>query len=157
MNIQRFHAPTAREALAKARMTFGEGTLIISNRPTANGVEVMATTEDAIDSLSQRPAQPLSDAERSFDSAAAAQMERIVVDLRRMYQERNEALREVTRAHHEALLRLALAADFRDDDTGVHMVRIGYLAEALATVSTSGTSSCHSSRSVFSRHTMGVE
>ena len=58
MNIQRFHAPTAREALAKARMTFGEGTLIISNRPTANGVEVMATTEDAIDSLSQRPAQP---------------------------------------------------------------------------------------------------
>lgn len=70
--------------------------------------------------------------ERSFDHAAAAQMERIVVDLRRMYQERNEALREVTRAHHEALLRLALAADFRDDDTGVHMVRIGYLAEALA-------------------------
>lgn len=69
---------------------------------------------------------------RTFDDAAAAQMERIVVDLRRMYQERNEALREVTRAHHEALLRLALAADFRDDDTGVHMVRIGYLAEALA-------------------------
>jgi len=40
----------------------------------------------------------------------------------------------VTRAHHEALLRLALAADFRDDDTGVHMVRMGYLAEALALV-----------------------
>ncbi|WP_422016767.1 HD-GYP domain-containing protein [Roseateles sp.] len=71
-------------------------------------------------------------ATHSFDNAAAAQMERIVVDLRRMYQERNEALREVTRAHHEALLRLAMAADFRDDDTGVHMVRIGYLAEMLA-------------------------
>ena len=68
----------------------------------------------------------------SFDAAAAAQMERIVLDLRRMYHERNDALREVTRAHHEALLRLALAADFRDDDTGVHMVRIGYLAEQLA-------------------------
>lgn len=71
-------------------------------------------------------------ADRSFDDAAAAQMERIVQDLGRMYHERNEALREVTRAHHEALLRLALAADYRDDDTGVHMVRIGYLAEALA-------------------------
>ena len=71
-------------------------------------------------------------ADRSFDAAAAAQMERMLVDLRRMYQQRNEALREVTRAHHEALLRLALAADFRDDDTGVHMVRIGYLAESLA-------------------------
>ncbi|HEV6967856.1 MULTISPECIES: HD-GYP domain-containing protein [Roseateles] len=69
---------------------------------------------------------------RSFDDAAAAQMERIVVDLRRMYHERNEALREVTRAHHEALLRLALAAELRDDDTGVHMARIGYLAERLA-------------------------
>ncbi|MFG6433420.1 HD-GYP domain-containing protein [Roseateles sp. LYH14W] len=71
-------------------------------------------------------------ADRSFDDAAAAQMERIVVDLRRMYRERNDALREVTRAHHEALLRLALAAEYRDDDTGVHMARIGYLAEALA-------------------------
>ncbi|MFG6465788.1 HD-GYP domain-containing protein [Roseateles sp. BYS87W] len=70
--------------------------------------------------------------DHSFDAAAAAQMECIVQDLRRMYHERNEALREVTRAHHEALLRLALAADFRDDDTGVHMVRIGYLAEAMA-------------------------
>jgi hypothetical protein len=34
--------------------------------------------------------------------------------------------------HHEALLRLALAADFRDTDTGNHIVRIGYLSEALA-------------------------
>jgi flagellar biosynthesis protein FlhF len=37
MNIQRFTGATAREALAKARMAFGEGTLILSNRPTANG------------------------------------------------------------------------------------------------------------------------
>ncbi len=35
MNIKRFHAATSREALAKARMAFGEGTLILSNRPTA--------------------------------------------------------------------------------------------------------------------------
>lgn len=55
-----------------------------------------------------------------------------MTDLRRMYNERNEALREVSRAHHEALLRLSLAADFKDDDTGVHIIRIGYLAEALA-------------------------
>lgn len=67
-----------------------------------------------------------------FDASAAAQMERIVQDLGRMYHERNEALREVSRAHHEVLLRLSLAADLKDDDTGVHIVRIGYLAEALA-------------------------
>lgn len=69
---------------------------------------------------------------RSFDDAAAAQMERIVTDLGRVYQERNEALREVARAHHEALLRLSLAAEMRDDDTGVHITRIGHLAEGLA-------------------------
>ena len=34
MNIKRFYAPTAREALAKARMVFGDGTLILSNRQT---------------------------------------------------------------------------------------------------------------------------
>jgi len=51
MNIQRFHAPTSREALAKARLAFGDGTLILSNRPTANGVEVVATAEDALASL----------------------------------------------------------------------------------------------------------
>ncbi len=58
MNIQRFIAPTAREALAKARLAFGEGTLILSNRPTATGVEVVATAEDAL---------------ATFDSAATAQ------------------------------------------------------------------------------------
>lgn len=50
MNIKRFHAPTSREALAKARMAFGEGTLILSNRPVANGVEVVATAEDTLSS-----------------------------------------------------------------------------------------------------------
>ena len=54
MNIQRFTGATSREALAKARMAFGEGTLILSNRPTALGVEVMATTEDTLSNLDQR-------------------------------------------------------------------------------------------------------
>lgn len=48
MNIQRFTAATSREALAKARMAFGDGTLILSNRPTENGVEVVATAEDSL-------------------------------------------------------------------------------------------------------------
>lgn len=51
MNIQKFTAPTAREALAKARMTFGDGTLILSNRPTDAGVEVVATGEDTLEEL----------------------------------------------------------------------------------------------------------
>lgn len=80
---------------------------------------------------------PMSQAVRTpeatqFDAAAADQMEKIISDLGRMYHERNEALQEVARAHHEALFRLAMAAEYKDDDTGVHIVRIGFLAEALA-------------------------
>jgi len=67
-----------------------------------------------------------------FDADATAQMERMVTDFGQMYRERNEALKEVAKAHHDALFRLALAADLKDDDTGVHIVRIGFLAEALA-------------------------
>ncbi len=59
MNIQRFTAPTSREALAKARMAFGDGTLILSNRPTENGVEVVATAEDTLAALDQVPSQPI--------------------------------------------------------------------------------------------------
>ena len=80
--------------------------------------------------------QKLSDADEAarncYTDEAGAQMERLVVDFGRMYRERNEALQEVARAHHEALLRLVRAAEYRDDDTGVHIVRIGCLSEALA-------------------------
>jgi flagellar biosynthesis protein FlhF len=60
MNIKRFYAATSREALAKARMAFGEGTLILSNRQTPDGVEVMATAEDTLQGMeSGTPASPL--------------------------------------------------------------------------------------------------
>lgn len=53
MNVQRFNAATSREALAKARMAFGDATLILSNRQTPTGVEVVATTEDMLDQFTQ--------------------------------------------------------------------------------------------------------
>ncbi|RZL90322.1 MAG: flagellar biosynthesis protein FlhF, partial [Variovorax sp.] len=58
MNIQRFHAPTAREALALARAAFGDATLILSNRQTGTGVEVMASTEEALSPLGALQSQP---------------------------------------------------------------------------------------------------
>ena len=58
MNIQRFTGATSREALAKARHAFGDGTLILSNRQTALGVEVMATTEDSVSTLDVRAHAP---------------------------------------------------------------------------------------------------
>ena len=35
-------------------MAFGEGTLILSNRPTVNGVEVMATAEETLPDMEPR-------------------------------------------------------------------------------------------------------
>ncbi len=57
MNIQRFNAPTSREALAKARLVFGDSTLILFNRPTENGVEVVATAEESLDLLDSSPSK----------------------------------------------------------------------------------------------------
>lgn len=74
MNIQRFTAPTAREALAKARMAFGEGTLILSNRPTAQGVEVVATGEEALQALDRGEGlSPRSPSPRSEPLASRAE------------------------------------------------------------------------------------
>jgi flagellar biosynthesis protein FlhF len=53
MNFQRFLAPTAREALAQARLTFGDGTVIFSNKQTAHGVEVIAAGEESLAQLEQ--------------------------------------------------------------------------------------------------------
>jgi putative two-component system response regulator len=78
------------------------------------------------------PAPSWTPPDRCFSDDAGAQMERLVADFGRMYRERNEALREVAQAHHDALMRLARAAELRDDETGVHILRIGCLARVLA-------------------------
>nr|WP_315190887.1 flagellar biosynthesis protein FlhF [uncultured Albidiferax sp.] len=73
MNIQRFHAATSREALAKARAVFGEGTLILSNRPTPNGVEVVATAEDSLSALDRPGVAPAPASSASAATLAMAQ------------------------------------------------------------------------------------
>lgn len=78
-------------------------------------------------SLPAAPSTPM-----AFDAGASAQMEKMLADLGRMYRERNAALDALERAHHDALMRLAIAAELRDDDTGAHIMRLGYLAEHLA-------------------------
>ncbi|WP_372657159.1 flagellar biosynthesis protein FlhF [Hydrogenophaga sp.] len=51
MNIQRFTAPTSREAMAKARRIFGDSAVILSTRSTDDGFEVMATAEENLTSM----------------------------------------------------------------------------------------------------------
>ncbi len=86
MNVQRFFAPTSREAMAKARQAFGDSAVILSSRSVDNGFEVVATAEENLESLagqaSARPAQrqpvrePLGAAGargRSFEERVAAE------------------------------------------------------------------------------------
>lgn len=58
MNIQRFLAPTAREAMNMARAAFGDGALILSNKQTEQGVEVMAASEESLAGLQKAAAAP---------------------------------------------------------------------------------------------------
>ena len=48
MNIQRFVAPTSREAMTKARNAFGDSAVILSSRATDDGFEVMAASEESL-------------------------------------------------------------------------------------------------------------
>ena len=70
MNIQRFTGATAREALGKARMAFGEGTLILSNRPTMNGVEEVVISGEVVEGRA-KPLQIYSDRKREESGASA--------------------------------------------------------------------------------------
>ncbi|MBY0465737.1 MAG: flagellar biosynthesis protein FlhF, partial [Burkholderiales bacterium] len=81
MNIQRFQAPTSREAMAKARAAFGDSAVILSSRATSGGFEVVATTEENLATLpvgnnlgaAQPPSslQPASERARALTAAPA--------------------------------------------------------------------------------------
>lgn len=59
MNIQRFTAPTSREAMAKARHAFGDSAVILSSRATEDGFEVMAASEESLTGVTpQAPSAP---------------------------------------------------------------------------------------------------
>jgi len=58
MNVQRFLAPTSREAMAKARSVFGDSAVILSSRSTGGGFEVVATAEENLDHLAGQRQAP---------------------------------------------------------------------------------------------------
>src|SRR5512134_1573058 len=51
MRVQKFHAETPREALQLVRRALGPEALILSNRRTAQGVEIMAVRESEVESV----------------------------------------------------------------------------------------------------------
>lgn len=65
-------------------------------------------------------------------TAIDRQIERFAADIHRLMTERDQALETSRRTRRDALLRLASAAELKDDDTGVHIVRMGYTSALIA-------------------------
>ena len=68
MNVKRFTARTSRDALMQVRQAFGDDAVVVSTRPCAEGVEVLAMAPDSLQRL-ERLATP---AERAAPPRAAA-------------------------------------------------------------------------------------
>jgi putative two-component system response regulator len=94
-------------------------------------------------------------AAKGTDDSSAAQKDRLLAELGQRYHECSEALRALTQAHHHALLRLALTADFRANDKGLHILRIGFLAEALALLLDEPVEFAHLLRRAAPMHDVG--
>ena len=57
MNVKRFTARTAREALAQVREALGEDAVVLSTKPAADGVEVLALAPEGLARIEQAAAQ----------------------------------------------------------------------------------------------------
>ena len=60
MNVKRFTARTSRDALALVRQAFGDDAVVMSTRPCAEGVEVLAMAPESVHQLERvgMPAEP---------------------------------------------------------------------------------------------------
>jgi len=82
MNVKRYIAPTARECLRKVKEELGPDAIVVSNKPVAGGVEIMAMTADGFEALSRQAApqatgnasaaRPIAKAAESLLASAAA-------------------------------------------------------------------------------------
>ncbi|WP_287365670.1 HD domain-containing phosphohydrolase [Thauera sp.] len=68
----------------------------------------------------------------SLPEIGQQQMLRILQDFHQVRKQREEAYVELKRAHQLTLAKLALAAEYKDGDTGTHITRIGVLSAILA-------------------------
>ena len=61
MNVKRFTARTSRDALALVRQAFGDDAVVMSTRPCAEGVEVLAMAPESVQQLERVgvPSEPL--------------------------------------------------------------------------------------------------
>ena len=79
MNVKRFTARTSREAFALVRQAFGEDAVVLSTKPCAEGVEVLAMAPEAVNQL-EKVASPSAPARAGRGDSLAARAERQQAD-----------------------------------------------------------------------------
>jgi len=72
MNIKRFVGRTTRDALALLREALGVDAVVLSTKPCADGVEVLAMAPDTMQQIERMSAQPVVQAKPAAKAAAAA-------------------------------------------------------------------------------------
>lgn len=73
MNVKRFTARTSRDALALVRQSFGEDAIVLSTKPCAEGVEVLAMAPESVQQIERFSAKaaPSASADRPRSTPAA--------------------------------------------------------------------------------------
>lgn len=101
------------------------------DRMEPSGFEVDQILVDFLDDAGDPWAASYNEMLRERD-LAYAQLFRTTSDMRQVLAQRDSALESLTKAHHQTLFKLALAAEYKDGDTGTHIVRLGRLSEIVA-------------------------
>src|SRR3989338_2347606 len=73
MTVKRFVGTSARECLRRVKEELGPDAVVISNKPTDNGVEIVAMTPDSLDAISQQAGAPRTTVPPAASSPPAAQ------------------------------------------------------------------------------------
>ncbi|MGA0611591.1 flagellar biosynthesis protein FlhF [Caldimonas sp. KR1-144] len=123
MNVQRFTGRTSRDAMVKMRQALGDDAVVLSTKPCAEGIEMLAMAPGALAaverSMAQPPAQPAAAPAKSAKLAsklpppAQAEVEEDVAQLAMSTLSFQDYVRERMLKKREAALREAPAAPAR--------------------------------------------
>ncbi len=89
------------------------------------------------------------------NAALRAQLENYGRDLNKSVRSMTGTIERLEKAHHQALLSLTRAAEFKDGDTGEHILRIGILSEHLGLLLGLDKSYCSTLRLAAPMHDVG--
>ncbi|WP_404376509.1 flagellar biosynthesis protein FlhF [Vreelandella aquamarina] len=131
MSVRRFVGANSRDVMRQVREVLGEDALIVANRRTEGGVEILAMADDAVDQFDPSPSTPAAEPKASATPAPTFSLPKQPDPLEAM----SERLLREMQDMRELLARRQLepTAQSGADTTYEHlrqlMVRIGFSAE----------------------------